>query len=111
MLAEEALAGERFGNMTERVSSGGKAISALSVLFMIWGYNWVVMKAALQYSSPFDYAALRVLLGGISLFLVLIWLRKPLLPTIPETVGMVLIISALVFNSTQAMKPLPRCRS
>jgi drug/metabolite transporter (DMT)-like permease len=79
-LAEEALAGERFENMTERVSSGGKAVLALSVLVMIWGYNWVVMKVALQYSSPFDYAALRVLLGGISLFLVLIWLRKPLWP-------------------------------
>ncbi len=38
------------------------------------------MKVALHYSSPFDYAALRVLLGGISLFLVLLWLRKPLLP-------------------------------
>jgi drug/metabolite transporter (DMT)-like permease len=79
-LAEEALAGERFENMTERVPSGGKAVLALSALVMIWGYNWVVMKVALQYSSPFDYAALRVLLGGISLFLVLIWLRKPLLP-------------------------------
>jgi drug/metabolite transporter (DMT)-like permease len=79
-LAEEALAGERFENMTERVPSGGKAVLALSALVIIWGYNWVVMKVALQYSSPFDYAALRVLLGGISLFLVLIWLRKPLLP-------------------------------
>ncbi len=79
-LAEEAPAGERFENMTERVPSGGKAVLALSALVMIWGYNWVVMKVALQYSSPFDYAALRVLLGGISLFLVLVWLRKPLLP-------------------------------
>ena len=79
-LAEGAPSGERFENMTERVSSQGKAILALSALVMIWGYNWVVMKVAVQYSSPFDYAALRVLLGGISLFLLLIWLRKPPLP-------------------------------
>lgn len=79
-LAEGAPTGERFENMTERVSSRGKAILALSALVMIWGYNWVVMKVAVQYSSPFDYAALRVLLGGISLFLLLIWLRKPPLP-------------------------------
>jgi drug/metabolite transporter (DMT)-like permease len=63
-----------------RKSSPGKAILALSVLVVIWGYNWIVMKVALRYSSPFDYAALRVSLAGISLFLVLLWLRKPILP-------------------------------
>ncbi len=61
-------------------SSRGKAILALSAIVTIWGYNWVVMKVALRYSSPFDYAALRVSLGGITLFLALLWLRKPLLP-------------------------------
>jgi drug/metabolite transporter (DMT)-like permease len=71
---------EKPENMTKRMSSRGRAILALSALVIIWGYNWVVMKVAVQYSSPFDYAALRVLLGGISLFSVLIWLRKPLLP-------------------------------
>jgi drug/metabolite transporter (DMT)-like permease len=72
--------------MTERVSSRGKAILALSALVIIWGYNWVVMKVAVQYSSPFDYAALRVLLGGVGLFLVLLWLRKPPLPkAVPGT--------------------------
>jgi drug/metabolite transporter (DMT)-like permease len=38
------------------------------------------MKVAVQYASPFDYAALRLFLGGICLLAVLIWLRKPILP-------------------------------
>ena len=63
-----------------RRSSRGKAILALGAIVLIWGYNWIVMKVALRYASPFDYAALRVSLAGISLFLALLWLRKPLLP-------------------------------
>jgi len=53
---------------------------------MIWGYNWVVMKVAVQYASPFDYSALRVLLGGGTLLLALLWTRKPIRPQeIPGT--------------------------
>lgn len=38
------------------------------------------MKEALLYSSPFDFAALRTLLGAASLFLVLFWQGKSLRP-------------------------------
>ena len=72
--------------MAERLTPGGKAILALIALVFIWGYNWVAMKVAVQYAAPFDYAALRLLLGGICLLLVMIWLRKPILPAeIPGT--------------------------
>jgi drug/metabolite transporter (DMT)-like permease len=57
------------------------AILALCVLVLIWGYNWVVMKIAVQYAAPFDYAALRVFLGGVSLWLFLSWRRQPVWPT------------------------------
>jgi len=66
--------------MFEQLSPQKKAILALIGLILIWGYNWVVMKVAIRYSSPIDYAALRVFLGGLVLFLVLIFLHKPLLP-------------------------------
>lgn len=56
------------------------ATLALVVLVFLWGYSWIAMKVAVQYASPFDYAALRLLLGGICLLLVLIGLRKPILP-------------------------------
>jgi drug/metabolite transporter (DMT)-like permease len=67
-------------SISKQHSSQKTAILSLMVLVVIWGYNWVVMKVAVRYSSSFDYAALRVLLGIISLLVVFIWLRKPFLP-------------------------------
>jgi len=46
----------------------------------MWGYNWVQMKVAVHYSPPFVFAAMRIFLGAVSLFLAMVWLRKPLLP-------------------------------
>jgi drug/metabolite transporter (DMT)-like permease len=43
------------------------------------------MKVAVQYAPPFTFAALRVLLGAVCLFALLIGLRKPILPK--EVVG------------------------
>ena len=54
------------------------AILALVVLSLIWGYNWVVMKQVIQYVDPFDFTAIRTLLGAATLFVVLALLRKPL---------------------------------
>ena len=56
------------------------AILALIVLVLIWGYNWVVVKTALRYSSSSDFAALRILVGLMGLLVVFISSRKPLLP-------------------------------
>ena len=55
-----------------------KAFAALFLLTLIWGYNWVVMKTAVQYASPFQFAALRTFLGAIILFLVLVLTKRPL---------------------------------
>ena len=55
-----------------------KAFAALFMLTLIWGYNWVVMKLAVQYASPFQFAALRTFLGAVMLFLVLIITNRPL---------------------------------
>lgn len=55
-----------------------KAFAALFVLTLIWGYNWVVMKTAVQYASPFQFAALRTFLGAMLLFLVLFLSKRPL---------------------------------
>jgi drug/metabolite transporter (DMT)-like permease len=35
---------------------------------VFWGYNWVVMKKALDYTGPFQFAAWRFLLGSAILF-------------------------------------------
>ena len=54
------------------------ARGALAALSLIWGYNWVVMKQVIQYVDPFDFSAIRTLLGAATLFLVLLALRRPL---------------------------------
>lgn len=77
---------------SEKPFSQAKPILALVVLVMIWGYNWVVMKIAVQYAAPFDYAALRVFLGGVSLFLVLAWRGGPLRP---KRAGGAFVVGAL----------------
>lgn len=55
-----------------------RAFLALIVLTIIWGYNWVVMKSALQYAGPFQFAALRTFLGALVLFVVMYFTRRPL---------------------------------
>jgi drug/metabolite transporter (DMT)-like permease len=55
-----------------------KAFVALFLLTLIWGYNWVVMKLAVQYASPFQFAGLRTFLGALMLFLVLFITKRPL---------------------------------
>ena len=53
------------------------AFLALILLCLIWGYNWVVMKNALHFSGPYDFTALRTILGALCLFIVMLILKKP----------------------------------
>ena len=52
----------------------------LVALALIWGYTWVPLKVGLEYTTPFVYAALRTLPGGILLLLIAVALRHPLKP-------------------------------
>ncbi len=54
------------------------AMIALLLISLIWGYNWVVMKQVLAYVDPFDFSAIRTLLGAATLFAVLVALRRPM---------------------------------
>lgn len=84
------------------------ALAALAVITLVWSYNWIVMKQALQYSGPFEFSALRYGFGSVMLFLVLLArgesLRPPpLRPTaligLAQTTGFQLFVqSALVFG-------------
>lgn len=55
-----------------------KAFIALFGLTLIWGYNWVVMKQAVQYASPFQFAALRTFFGALVLFMLIFFTKRPL---------------------------------
>ena len=53
--------------MNRLVSARWRPLAALILLAVIWGYNWVVMKKSLQYMGPFDFNAIRMVLGGVIL--------------------------------------------
>lgn len=62
-----------------RPTSAGPLV-ALGLLALLWGYNWVVMKTAMRYVGPMDFAALRGVLGA-ALLLVMLWaMRVPMRP-------------------------------
>ncbi len=83
------------------VPSRRPALLVLLILTLIWSYNWVVMKAALQFSGPFTFSALRYGFGTVVLFLALT-LRQvplhppPLAPTILIGLAQTMVFQALV---------------
>jgi drug/metabolite transporter (DMT)-like permease len=56
------------------------AYVALVVLTVIWGLNWIVMKYGLIYAHPVVYNIERTLLAIGVLFVVLVAMRRPLVP-------------------------------
>jgi drug/metabolite transporter (DMT)-like permease len=74
------------------MSAVPRAILALIVMSLIWGYNWVLVKEAMRLASPFDFSALRTIGGGILLLGVLAWQGRPLRP---QHVPMTLLVGFL----------------
>jgi drug/metabolite transporter (DMT)-like permease len=56
-----------------RLPASRGALAALALLSLIWSYNWVVMKQALAWTGPFEFAAWRAGLGTLMLFGLLRW--------------------------------------
>src|SRR5512143_1482184 len=91
------------------IPSAGRSgpLVALALLALIWGYNWVVMKVAMQYVGPMEFAALRGTFGAVLLFGVLLVLGVPLRPQYTvktiflglfQTAGFVGLISWAISN-------------
>lgn len=55
-------------------------VKALLVLYMIWGFNWVVMKEAALFFPPVLFSCYRFLIGAVVLLAVSVWCRMPLPP-------------------------------
>lgn len=55
-----------------------KPVVALILLTLIWGYTWVVSKAAFDYAPPFAFAAQRAAGGALALMLALRLMGRPL---------------------------------
>lgn len=57
-----------------------RALLALLLLSILWGYNWVVMKNALLDAGPFQFGALRTFLGAVCLLGLILIMRRPIRP-------------------------------
>jgi len=57
-----------------------RAVIAMILLVILWGYSWITSKLGLFYASPLDFAAIRVELGVLTLFIGLLWTRSSLRP-------------------------------
>lgn len=61
-------------------SSRRNAFIAMGITVLIWAYSWVVMKQVLAYIGPFDFVALRYVLGTVILLGALLVTRQSLRP-------------------------------
>ncbi len=57
-----------------------RATIVMVLLVVLWGYAWITSKIGLEYASPMDVVALRLVLGILTLFVGLLWTRRPLKP-------------------------------
>lgn len=69
------------------------AFLALGLVALIWGYNWVVMKIALEHSGPMDFSLLRNFFGAVTLFIVIAVKRDS--PGMPPAPGKVVLLGLL----------------
>ncbi len=64
--------------MIARGRSAPLAVAALTLIALVWGYNWVVMKRAGQAVDEFDFLAWRFILAAGCLFAVLRLRGRPI---------------------------------
>lgn len=70
----------------------------MAVLVLVWGYNWVVMKIALRYAAPFDFAALRTLGASLCLLLTLLVMRpRQFWPRYPRATVLLGLLQTVCF--------------
>ena len=87
--------------MSIGVHSRRAAYAALALLTLIWGFNWIVMKAALTHSHPLAFNAQRTWLATIVLFSVLIARRRHFWPHSWHAVALTALFqTAINFGST-----------
>jgi drug/metabolite transporter (DMT)-like permease len=58
--------------------AGGRALAALAILTLLWGYTWIIAKQALAYAGPFHVGVLRTGVATAVLFAALAARRRRL---------------------------------
>ena len=72
-----------------RYSTPAARIVLIMGLTLIYAFCFVAIKAGLAYAPPLLFAGLRVLIGGVVLFILAFFLRQPLLPPRRDWAGIV----------------------
>ena len=67
-------------------------VATLIALALIWGYSWVPFKIGVVHSSPFVFATLRIIPGGLLMLGLMVVLGKPLRP---KAVGLTMLLGLL----------------
>lgn len=67
--------------MTDATAARRSALIALAILSLVWGFNWIVMKAVLVFVGPLTFSAMRYVFGTAVLFAVLALRGEALAPT------------------------------
>lgn len=74
-----------------------RAVIAMILLVILWGYSWITSKLGLYYASPLDFAAIRVELGVLTLFIGLLWTRSSLRPRYWPSLILIGLIQTFAF--------------
>lgn len=75
-----------------------RAVAALALLAVIWGYNWVVMKVALADMDAFQFGAWRTFGGALSLFALMAALRRSFRPSHLPAVALIGLLQTCGFT-------------
>lgn len=79
-----------------------RAFALLIAIILVWGANWPIMKIGLDYIGPLTFAALRLVMGALVLFLVLAlrgelcWPSRQAMPVV-LSVGLLQLAGFLIF--------------
>jgi drug/metabolite transporter (DMT)-like permease len=73
-------------------------LALLLALCLVWGYNWVLMKLALDYADPIDFAAWRTLPAALLLFAAMALLGRSLQPVAPGAVFFIGLLQTAGFT-------------
>ena len=106
---------EAAGRRSAAVVGLGRAYILLAVLVVLWGANWPVMKVGVTYISPLWFAFARVLLGGVTFFILVAAMGKLKLPPrhdLPIILSLGLLqMAAFLILVTVAVQFVPAGRS
>lgn len=85
-----------------------RIIGGITLLCLIWGYLWVIIKLSLQTFPPFLFSSLRLVFGALSLLILQVILRKSILPNKDEwgklTIASLLLCLGFYGGSTFGMQ-------